>query len=258
VPGAGTTDSWEALLQPYYRDERVEIFHGDALTVLWALDELIDVVIADPPYCSGGRTSAERTTKSTSTKYRSSDAKGPMLEFSGDTRDQRSYAHWSALWLTAALRLTRPGGVAFTWSDWRQLAATSDALQAGGWTWRGIVTWDKTNASRPVRGRFRLDTEFAVWGSSGALPVHADVYPSSIVTAMAPRRRQHIAQKPEGVYAHLLSVAPPQSLVLDPFTGTGTALVAAAAAGHRAIGIELDERYCEIAAERVAEAWRNG
>lgn len=238
---------------PYYRDDRVTIYHGDALTVLSQLDELVDVVIADPPYCSGGRTSADRTTKSTSTKYRSSDAKGPMLEFSGDTRDQHSYAHWSALWLAAALRLTRPGGVAFTWSDWRQLAATTDAIQAGGWTWRGVVTWNKTKASRPVRGRFRLDSEFAVWGSNGALPVHAVVYPSSVVTAPPPKRRQHIAQKPEDVYSHLLTIAPPNGVVLDPYTGTGTALVAAVDAGHRAIGIELDEAYCEIAARRVLE-----
>jgi site-specific DNA-methyltransferase (adenine-specific) len=237
-------------VRPYFRDRRATIYHGDALTVLSQLDVLVDVVIADPPYSSGGRTSAERTRMSTSTKYVSSDAKRQLPDFTGDSRDQHGHAHWCALWLAAALRLTRPGGVCFVWTDWRQLAATSDALQAGGWVWRGVVIWRKT-AGRPVKGRFKLDSEFAVWGSNGDMPIHQPVYPSSVVSATPPRQRTHIAQKPESVYEHMLSIAPPASLVLDPFTGSGSAIAAAIAGGHQAIGIDLDERYCAMAADRV-------
>lgn len=236
---------------PYYDDGTITIYHGDALALLPVLELTADVVLADPPYSSGGRTSTERTTRSTSTKYQDSRAQGTLPDFTGDTRDQHAHGYWCALWLSACLRLTRPGGIAFVWSDWRQLAASSDALQAGGWTWRGVTVWDKTKASRPVKGRFRLDSEFTVWGSNGPLPVHAQVYPSSIATAAPPKKREHIAQKPLEAYAHLLTIAPPASLVLDPFTGTGSALLAAKAAGHRAVGIEIDERYCEIAARRA-------
>lgn len=91
-----------------------------------------------------------------------------------------------------------------------------------------------------------------MWGSNGDMPVHRIVYPSSVVAAEAPRKRQHTAQKPEAAYEHMLGIAPEASLVLDPFTGSGSALVAARAAGHRAIGIELDAGYCAIAADRVA------
>jgi site-specific DNA-methyltransferase (adenine-specific) len=109
----------------------------------------------------------------------------------------------------------------------------------------------KTGNARPVRGRFRLDTEYVVWGSNGDMPVHRVAYPSSVVDASAPRRRQHIAEKPVAVLEHVLSIAPPGGVVLDPFTGSGSALEAARRAGHPAIGIDLDERYCAIAAERV-------
>lgn len=241
------------MLEPFYRDGRATIYAGDALTVLSELEELVEVVIADPPYSSGGRTSSERTSKSTVTKYQSTGVKHEHPDFAGDTRDQHAHAHWCALWLASALRLTRPGGLFFVWSDWRQLAATSDALQAGGWVWRGVVVWRK-KGSRPAKGRFRLDTEYAVWGSNGPMPVHRVAYPSSVVDAAAPRRRQHIAQKPLEVYEHMLSIAPENSLVLDPFTGSGTAVAAAIAGGHRAIGIDVDERFCEIAAARVRES----
>ena len=236
---------------PYFDDGTVRIYHGDVLAVLAELVDVVDVVIADPPYSSGGRTVVERR-RSTSDKYQSSDAKTKLPDFTGDSRDQHGHAYWCALWLSGALNVARAGAAAFVWTDWRQLAATSDALQAGGWVWKGVTVWRKTQ-SRPVRGRFRLDTEFTVWGSNGEFAIADDVYPSSVVDASPPRQRKHTAQKPLEAYHHLLAIAPANSLVLDPFTGSGSALVAAREAGHRAIGIEIDERYCEIAANRLID-----
>lgn len=235
--------------QPFYEDATSTIYCGDALAVLTDLDDVVDVVIADPPYSSGGRTAGERA-RSPRTKYVSSDAGHAIPDFAGDSRDQHAHAHWCALWLSASLRRTRPGGICFVWSDWRQLAATSDALQAGGWTWRGVVVWNK-RGGRPIRGRFKLDVEFAIWGSNGDMPDAQDVYPSSVVTAAVPKDREHIAQKPVDVYRHLLSIGPPAGVVLDPFLGSGTTLEAARLDGHRAIGVELDPHYCQVSAARI-------
>jgi site-specific DNA-methyltransferase (adenine-specific) len=114
---------------------RNEIFQGDALTILPTLPTAsADCVITDPPYNSGGRTNSERRSQTTRGKYVSGDAKHTLPDFVGDNRDQRSYTAWLSMILAECYRIARPGSSCLVFSDWRQLPATSDALQVGGWT----------------------------------------------------------------------------------------------------------------------------
>ncbi|WP_198943519.1 site-specific DNA-methyltransferase [Actinokineospora bangkokensis] len=115
------------------------LWSGDALDLLRRVPEgSVSAVITDPPYSSGGTHSTTRKAPPR-LKYHATDAPGPdtRVDYTGDNRDQRSWAHWCALWLGQALRATEPGGVLAMTCDWRQLPAATDALQAGGWVWRG-------------------------------------------------------------------------------------------------------------------------
>ncbi|MFW6024045.1 MAG: hypothetical protein ACOC8P_00320 [Dichotomicrobium sp.] len=105
------------------------LYLGDCLHVLPVLSE-VGGIITDPPYSSGGMVRGDRTGK-TSTKYQSSDAINIHADFTGDNRDQRAFGYWMALWLSEALRATKPSGMCCLFSDWRQLPTTSDAIQAG-------------------------------------------------------------------------------------------------------------------------------
>ncbi|MEV3995786.1 site-specific DNA-methyltransferase [Streptomyces halstedii] len=229
---------------------------GDALTLLPTLDTLVDAVICDPPYNSGGRTPTERRAQGARDKYVSGDAQHALSDFDGDTRDQRGYTHWLGLVLAGAYRLTRPGGSALVFTDWAQLPATSDALQAAGWTWRGIIPWRKP-ISRPVKNGFRRECEYVLWGSRGDPLRHAPtIYLPGWLEGSQPRgkARVHITQKPLAVMRQLARIAPEGGTVLDPFAGSGTTGVAALQEGRRFVGIEQSPAYAATAEERLAAA----
>lgn len=251
------------MTAPYYADGLVTLYHGEALDVLRRMpDASVDVVLTDPPYSSGGMFRSDRQ-NDPADKYRGwshtdSSTRPPAVEygsFGGDNRDQRAFSGWVAAWSFQALRATRIGGSIFCFTDWRQLPTATDAIQFGGWIWRGINVWDK-GVGRPMRGRFRNHLEFIVWGSNGTLTGNAtdDAYPSALVPipTVGHGEREHVTQKPVELLQVLLSVVGAGPLtVLDPFAGSGSTLVAARALGHRSIGIEADERYCEITARRL-------
>lgn len=238
-----------------FRDEFVTIHHGDALRILLDLPDVsIDALVTDPPYSSGGMLRGDRM-GSPSAKYLQPDSSNQNLaEFSGDNRDQRAYAHWCALWLAECQRIVKPGGVAILFTDWRQLPSTTDALQAGGWVWRGVVPWAKVTY-RPQAGRFAAQCEYAVWGSNGPMPVdYSDACLPGFFQAASPREREHITQKPIAVMRELVRIAPVGGTVLDPFMGSGTTGVAAVLEGRKFIGIEMLEHFCSVARSRIEQA----
>lgn len=231
------------------------VHQGDAIAVLPRIDTgSIDAVITDPPYNSGGRTPAARRGDTARGKYVSGDAMHDLADFAGDTRDQRGYVAWLSLVLAETLRTTRPGGSCLVFTDWAQLPVTSDALQAAGWTWRGIVPWEKP-VSRPTKNGFRRSCEYVLWGSHGEPYQHSPtIYLPGLLRGSQPRgaKRKHITQKPEAVMRGLVKIAPKGGTVLDPFAGAGTTGVAALAEERSIIGIEINEHYAAIARDRLA------
>lgn len=244
-------------MTPFFASPHSTIYHGDALAVLRELPNAsVDAILADPPYCSGGATPAERTLHSTRQKYVASDARHALPDFCGDQRDQRSFTYWCTLWLAECLRLTKPGGVCMVFIDWRQLPCLTDALQAAGWVWRGQVVWHKPNA-RPQRGRFTNAAEYVVWGSRGPMGDGASQpCMPGFYAANPPRggKRIHITQKPLALLRDLIQITAAGATVLDPFIGSGTTGVAAVLEGRRFVGIELSEHFARQAAKRIEEA----
>jgi site-specific DNA-methyltransferase (adenine-specific) len=231
------------------------VVQGEAFAELRELEaECIDALVTDPPYSSGGQFKGDRAS-SVHAKYQTSgvNEENVMPAFTGDNRDQRSFLAWCTLWLSECFRVLKAGAPIVLFTDWRQLPITTDALQAGGFTWRGVAPWMKTTA-RPRIGGFSAMAEYVVWGSKGALPPRDDV--GCLRGAWhAPKvhhtSRLHLTEKPLEVMRGCVKICPPGGIVLDPFAGSGSTGHAALLEGRRFLGFELSPEYHAIACQRL-------
>lgn len=232
------------------------LYHGDSIQVLQELGVKVDALITDPPYSSGGLMRGDRM-QSTSNKYVQSGPSQQALHnvnFSGDNRDARSWSFWVSHWMTLAMDRVRPGGYAMVFTDWRQLPTLTDAFQAGGFVWRGLVPWDKTESARaPHKGYFRHQCEYVVWGSNGPLAkaVHGGPWPGIIRERVDPRKKLHMTGKPVEMMQSLAQAVEPGGIILDPFMGSASTGVAALKLGYKFIGIERDAHYFDVACRRL-------
>lgn len=228
---------------------------GDCLAVLPEIRESVDAVVTDPPYCSGGMYRGARVLDP-SAKYEQSGARGKRATFAHDAKDQRAFMNFTSTWLAAVPFAL--GGYALVFSDWRQLPATSDAMQWAGLMWRGICPWDKGLGGRaPHKGYARHQAEYVVWGTNGPCrqATHGGPFPGVYRHVVRQADKHHMAGKPTPLMEELCLWVPPGCLILDPFMGSGTTGVAALRTGRRFIGIEIDEGHYRTAVERVSQEW---
>ena len=220
-------------MTPYYEQSGVTIYHGDCREMLPALRA--DLCIVDPPYgidfvSAWGATSFGRI-----------------------VGDHAVAVDWvPALGPDTVYFLTR----------WDVLEELRVAFSATGRKVRDVLVWDKLShgAGDPAKA-WAPCHELIIYASATALPLSRP-RPQNVLRfarvdggAVGTQTRtplQHPAQKPEPLLRHILSKHDGCS-VLDPFMGSGTTLVAAKRLGRRAIGIEIEERYCEIAVRRLQQ-----
>jgi site-specific DNA-methyltransferase (adenine-specific) len=241
------------------------IHQGESLAYLHSLpSESVDAIITDPPYSSGGMFRGDRT-RATGDKYVVDQGQEKNADFHGDSRDQRGFAYWCALWMAECYRVAKDGALLACFIDWRQLPSLIDSVQAGGWVWRGIVPWNKTEATRPQKGWFRSQCEDLVVAAKGKPALldqtgktDAPALPGFFVCPVDRADAVHQTQKPVDLMRWLVQLTPPQGVVLDLFCGSGSTGVAALMEGRRFLGCELSPHYVEHARRRCAEAIPGG
>lgn len=184
-----------------------DLIQGECLPALHAMaDNSVDAIITDPPYSSGGFSRDDKG-KDPDAKYTQSSSQGRYPTFSGDSRDQRSYLAWSALWIAEAVRVLKPGGYFLAFTDWRQLPVMTDAVQAGGVFWRGVIAWDKGRGSRaPHKGYFRHQCEYVIWGPKGAAVQleHDGPFDGCIQATVKRDDKHHLTGKPTALMKELV------------------------------------------------------
>jgi len=207
---------------PYYSDDLVTLYHGDCRDVAAWLTA--DVLVTDPPY--GMAFVSSRTTQ--------------RRPIAGD-KDTGLRDAMLALWGSE-----KPAAVFGTWKVDRP-AGTAHRL-----------IWDKSDGTGPGMGDLNsafgtADEEVYLlgdWPKRGAR--QANILRTAAGMASLATNIGHPTPKPVGLMERLLLAAAPGT-VADPFSGSGSTLIAAKNLGRHAIGVELREEYCEIAAKRLGQ-----
>ena len=214
-------------MKPYYQDEWATIYHGDCREILPTLPK-VDLVLTDPPYGIGEGAKATRRTASAKPDRR---WRGRGRTDYETTFDDTRPSDWVlGLIQEKAEHLIIFGGNYFSlppsscWLVWDKLNGASDFADCE-------LAW--TNLDKAVRKISYLWNGFQ---------------------KAKPEDRKHPTQKPLEVISWAILQAPETCrTILDPVMGSGTTLVAAKNLNRKAIGIELEEKYCEIAAKRLAQ-----
>lgn len=237
-------------IEPYYDRDGITIYHGDCLDVLPELREgTIDLILTDPPYNISAFNGRDNTTI------------GKIKRSDGSYREiVKDFGSWDRgfdpgdLIIHAARLLDEDGGfVAFTSDVLAPTYITASAL-----THRRLCVWHKTNAQPVFRGvGYQQSAEFIEWRTKGKATFYGGGAEPSVFTGPgvpASERCGHPTEKPLWLIRRLVELHSRHGdLILDPFMGSGTTLRAAKDLGRRAIGIELEEKWCEEAVKRLAQ-----
>ncbi len=236
-------------MKPYYEHGGITIYHGDCVDVMQSMTEgHVDITVSSPPY----NTIAATTPSGMMAEHNHKQNKGydgyaddlPELEYQEWMREV--FGHCMSVssglvWINHKTRYRNKKGIhplhIFPWSFYSELI----------WDRKGSITLNARKFApsheavigfgTPHYWDDDQNTKMSVWQINPETDVkgHPCPFPAEIP------RRLIIASCPEG------------GTVLDPFMGSGTTLRAAKDLGRKAIGIEINEKYCEIAANRLAQ-----
>lgn len=209
-------------MTPYYDDGQITIYCGDCREITPALSD-VEAVISDPPYGMKNNCDYTRFTMGPNGHGKASRRSYAPIHGDDEPFDPAPWLVYPRVVLFGANHFAArlPVGTTLVWIKRKD----------GGF------------------GSFLSDAEVAWMKGGHGVYCHRD---TSLMGET--RKRAHPTQKPVGLMRWCMGKVGGAGTILDPFMGSGTTLIAARLEGRRAIGIELEEKYCEIAVRRLQQA----
>lgn len=254
-------------MTPYYADSSVVLYHGDCREILSQI-ETVDHVITDPPYA------AEVYVRATGNNTKNG-CRTPDRLYKGESMAQLAtlaigHMDETLIQIVAQWAGDRVRRWFLVFSDvesihlWRKSLCEpfynhdAGAVDRAPMRYARTGVWVKRNGmpqmsgDRPAVGFEPCTIAHAHgpmrWNGGGKMGVW------DYATNTGPNRPNHPCPKPNALMQELVvDFTDEGDTILDPFAGSGTTLVAAKRLGRKAIGIELSEKYCEVAAERLSQ-----
>jgi DNA modification methylase len=219
-------------MKPYYEKDGITLYHGNCREVLHGIGtESVDMALTDPPYL-------------VSYKGRWGSRQGTIK---GDADSS-----WLAPVFVELWRILVADALCFTFYGWPHADTFMTVWKLVGFRPISQIVCVKNVWGLGYFTRSQHETAYLLAKGKPAKPQTAI---SDVVEWRRVRHAVHPNQKPLATISKIVEAyTRPGECILDPFAGSGTTLLAARTSGRRAIGIELEERYCEIAAQRLMAA----
>lgn len=243
-------------MTPYYEHAGITIWHGDCRELLAEIPP-VDMIFTDPPF---GHNNNNGDLIHKREEALGVGVAGPPRPIANDGQEDADALFQWLVSVCAVKKLARggcccccccgggPDPMFARWSLWMD----------GALEFKQMVVWDK--GPMGMGWHYRRSYETVLVGVRRPSPCRwydtSDRVENIIrdIPKILPRADQHPTEKPPALAGRFIGLhSQPGDLILDPFVGCGSTLVAAKQMGRRAIGIEIGERYCEIAAKRLAQ-----
>jgi DNA modification methylase len=218
-------------VQPYFENDGITLYHGDCRDVLPKLQtEAFDFVLTDPPYLVSytGRWD------------------GDLKAIQGDSDPSWIHPVFSEVW-----RVLKNDSLCLSFYGWPHADTFLGTWKKIGFRPVSLIALLKQHWGFGRFTRAQHETAFLLAKGQPERPAQAisDVLDWEQISPLL-----HPNQKPMGAISKLLATyAPATGCILDPFCGSGTTLIAARALSRSAVGIEIEERFCEVAAVRLSQ-----
>jgi len=212
-------------MKPYYDDGKgIVIYHGDCREILPTLPK-VDLVLTDPPYGIFKKPGGDGKMFGRATIY---------------SKDQ-SASIWDKKPDAETIRMCVNAGEQFViWGGNYMASSIGDCS--------GPLVWNKLTGANSY-----ADGELAFSNVAGTMRIFTHQWCGAFKDSERGLKAMHPTQKPVQLMTWCISLADNPKIILDPYLGSGTTLIAAKDLGRKAIGIEIDEEYCDIAARRLSQ-----
>jgi DNA modification methylase len=198
-------------------------------------------MITDPPYCSGGFQEADRIKGSIGTQRK--DYTGQRVSIANDVLSTRGYKS-----LIQAVLSTWTAKVAYVFTDWRMWINLTDVLESQGYGIRSLIVWDK---GTPGMGMgWRSQHELIACGTRVTAPFSTTAARGNVVRCDRSGNDLHPTQKPVALLETILDVTQFAKLVVDPFAGAFSTLMACQSRARRCLAMDLSPYFVQVGLDR--------
>lgn len=223
-------------MEPYYQDKQITIYHGDCFEILPDIVHA-DLVLTDPPYMIGATSMGDSASKN------------------GSWADLMNSAFWYAHMLRLAKDRIHNHGFILMFGNWRSIPVYNKAFLDAGLIPSNCIVWDKEWIGPASKKQLRplYEIIYVAAGPTAGIKNRSakDIMRCKWMAGHS-KTTQHPAEKPVSLLYELIKTFDAKSII-DPFMGSGTTLRAAKQTGSKAIGIEVEEKWCEAAANSLRQ-----